>query len=131
MLTTRLSCSAPDAEYSGRRRQDENSCRPPYIKLFGDLLAFVYHCFNRIVMHGYLTCLSRPEHVVPRSRRGSRHYQKDLTSTDRCLPELGGSVRRNHKIPVQWPEKGTRKEDYVLRWRRRMEKKTPTACISM
>ena len=35
-----------------------------FIKLFGNLLAFVYHCFDRIVIHGYLTGLSRPEHVV-------------------------------------------------------------------
>jgi hypothetical protein len=35
-----------------------------FIKLFGDLLTFVYHCFDRIVIHGYLTCLCRPEHVV-------------------------------------------------------------------
>jgi hypothetical protein len=25
-----------------------------FIKLFGDLLTFVYHCFDRIVIHGYL-----------------------------------------------------------------------------
>jgi hypothetical protein len=25
-----------------------------FIKLSGDLLAFVYHCFDRIVIHGYL-----------------------------------------------------------------------------
>jgi hypothetical protein len=30
---------------------------------------------------------------------------------------------RNHRIPLQWPEKGMRREDYVLRWRRRMERK--------
>jgi len=35
-----------------------------FTRLFGDLLAFVYHCFDRIVIHGYLTGLSRPEHVV-------------------------------------------------------------------
>src|SRR5215813_9757787 len=32
--------------------------------LFGDLLAFVYHCFDRIVIYGYLSGLSRPEQVV-------------------------------------------------------------------
>ena len=32
-----------------------------FTKLFGDLLAFVYHCFDRIVIHGYLSSLSRPE----------------------------------------------------------------------
>ena len=27
-----------------------------FIKLFGSLLAFVYHCFDRIVIQGYLRC---------------------------------------------------------------------------
>jgi hypothetical protein len=31
--------------------------------MFGNLLAFVYHCFDRIVIHGYLSGLSRPEQV--------------------------------------------------------------------
>jgi len=35
-----------------------------FTRLFGHLLAFVYHCLDRIVIHGYLTRLSRPEHVV-------------------------------------------------------------------
>jgi hypothetical protein len=35
-----------------------------FTRLFGHVLAFVYHCFDRIVIHGYLTGLSRPEHVV-------------------------------------------------------------------
>ena len=33
-------------------------------KLFGKLLLFVYHCFDRIVINGYLSGLSRPEQVV-------------------------------------------------------------------
>jgi hypothetical protein len=35
-----------------------------FTKLFGDLLIFVYHRFDRIVIHGYLSGLSRPEPVV-------------------------------------------------------------------
>jgi len=35
-----------------------------FTKLFGSLLVFVYHCFDRIVIHGYLSALSRPEQVV-------------------------------------------------------------------
>jgi len=35
-----------------------------FTRLFGDLLVFVYHCFDRIVIHGYLGGLSRPEQVV-------------------------------------------------------------------
>ena len=35
-----------------------------FTKLFGSLLVFVYHCFDRIVIHGYLSGLSRPAQVV-------------------------------------------------------------------
>lgn len=35
-----------------------------FTKLFGSLLVFIYHCFDRIVIHGYLSGLSRPAQVV-------------------------------------------------------------------
>lgn len=35
-----------------------------FTKLFGSFLVFVYHCFDRIVIHGYLSALARPERVV-------------------------------------------------------------------
>jgi hypothetical protein len=31
-----------------------------FVTLFATMLAFVYHCFDRIVIHGYLSSLSRP-----------------------------------------------------------------------
>ena len=31
-----------------------------FTKLFSEFLVFVYHCFDRIVIHGYLSALSRP-----------------------------------------------------------------------
>jgi len=37
----------------------ENFC-----KLFGGLLAFVYHCFDRIVIHSGISAPARPAHVV-------------------------------------------------------------------
>ena len=35
-----------------------------FAKLFSSLLVFVYHCFDRVVIHGYLSGLSRPDQVV-------------------------------------------------------------------
>jgi hypothetical protein len=32
--------------------------------LFGKLPVFVYHCFDRIVVNGYFSGLSRPEQAV-------------------------------------------------------------------
>ena len=42
-----------------------------FTKLFGASLLFVYHCFDRIVINGYLSGLSRPEQVVHFSERSS------------------------------------------------------------
>jgi hypothetical protein len=35
-----------------------------FTTLFGSLLLFVYHCFDRMVINGYLSGLSRPGQVV-------------------------------------------------------------------
>ena len=35
-----------------------------FVQLFGNLLVFVYHCFDPILINGYLTGLSRPEQVI-------------------------------------------------------------------
>jgi hypothetical protein len=45
-----------------------------FAKLFSSLLVFVYHCFDRIVIHGYLSGLSRPEISGLQKRLHSRIY---------------------------------------------------------
>jgi hypothetical protein len=35
-----------------------------FTNLFGKLIVFVYYCFDRIVINGYLSMLSRSENVV-------------------------------------------------------------------
>ena len=87
-----------------------------FTQLFGNLLAFVYHCFDRIVLHGYLSGLSRPEQVVYFVRQvlGLPGVNKEV------LSQRTGDYRdwveayaRNHHLPMEWAEKGVRKEDYV------------------
>ena len=97
-----------------------------FLKLFGDLLVFVYHCFDRIVIHGYLSGLSRPEQVVHLFRRvlGVPILSKEVLSqrtTD--YQNWVEAFARNHDIPFEWAEKGVRKEDYVQPWLRKMVKK--------
>ena len=97
-----------------------------FTKLFGDFLVFVYHCFDRIVIHGYLTALSRPELVV--------HFFRDIVGVAEVSKEVLSqrtsdyqrwveAYARNHSIPIEWAEKGVRKEDHVLPWLRRMERR--------
>jgi hypothetical protein len=97
-----------------------------FAKLFDSLLVLVYHCFDRIVIHGYLSGLSRPEQVVYFFHHvlGIPVVDKDVLS--RRTNDYQGWVEafaRNHRIPIQWAEKGVRKEDYVLPALRRMEKR--------
>jgi len=35
-----------------------------FTKLFGSLLALVYHCFDRIVILGHMPLLTRPENIL-------------------------------------------------------------------
>src|ERR1700692_4131163 len=97
-----------------------------FTTLFSDLLVFVYHCFDRIVIHGYLSGLSRPEQVVHFFRQvvGAPVVSKELLSQRASDYQTWvEAFARNHKLPIQWAEKGVRKEDYVQPWLRRMVRK--------
>jgi len=94
-----------------------------FTKLFGKLLVFVYHCFDRIVIHGYLSGLSRPEYVVHFFRQVAGNPVVDKELLSRRTNDYQNWVEayaRNHRLPLQWAEKGVRKEDYVAPWLRAM-----------
>jgi hypothetical protein len=96
-----------------------------FTKLFGSLLLFVYHCFDRIVINGYLSNLSRPEQVVYFFRQVlgipvvSKEVLSQRTNDYKTWVE---AFARNHGLPIEWAEKDVRKEDHVLPALRRMEK---------
>jgi hypothetical protein len=88
-----------------------------FTKLFGDLLLFVYHCFDRIVIHGYLSGLSRPEQAVHFFRKvvGVAAVEKEVLSRRTADYQAWvDAYAHNHGLPIEWAEKGMRKEDHVL-----------------
>src|SRR6516162_4221867 len=97
-----------------------------FAKLFDSLLAFIYRCFDRIVIHGYLSRLSRPEQVVHFVRHVlgipvvSKEVLRQRTEDYRNWVE---AYARNQHIPIEWAEKGLRKVDYVLPALHRMERR--------
>jgi len=96
-----------------------------FAKLYSSLLVFVYHCFDRIVIHGYLSGLSRPEQVVYFFHEvlGMPMVDKELLrQRTNDYQNWVEAYARNHNLPIQWAEKGVRKEDQVLPALRRMEK---------
>jgi len=95
-----------------------------FTRLFGSLLLFVYHCFDRVVINGYLSGLSRPGQVVHffQDVVGERVIGKEVLS--RRTDEYQAWVEafaRNH-APIEWAEPKVRKEDYVRPALRRMER---------
>jgi hypothetical protein len=97
-----------------------------FYQVFGEFLEFVYHCFDRIVINGYLTGLMRPEQVV--------YFFREVLGHRAITPEVlrqrtddyqrwVEAYARNHHVPIEWAEKGVRKEEYVLPWLHRMERR--------
>ena len=76
-----------------------------FTKLFGNLLIFVYHCFDRIVIRGYLSGLSRPEQVVHFFRRivGVAAVTKEvLSARTGDYQNWVEAFARNHRLPIEW-----------------------------
>ena len=87
-----------------------------FAQLFSSLLAFIYHCFDRIVIQGYLPLLTRPENIVHffRDVQGMYPITKEvLGQRTREYQQWVEAFARKQKIPMEWAEKGVKKEDYV------------------
>lgn len=96
-----------------------------FTKLFGAWLVFVYHCFDRMVLSGYLMGLQRPGQVV--------YWLQHVLGIEAITKEVLGartgayvrwveSFARNRKLPLPWHDEGVRMEDYVRPYLRRMER---------
>ena len=102
-----------------------------FTKLFGSLLALVYHCFDRIVIQGYMPLLTRPEHIVHFFRDVHGIYpitKQVLAKRTREYQQWVEGFARNHRIPIQWPDanmkkKKIKKEDYVRPYCLAMERR--------
>src|SRR4029077_16596263 len=97
-----------------------------FVRLFGSLLALVYHCFDRVVILGHLPLLTRPENIV--------HFFRDIHTVEPISKEVlrqrtddyhrwVEAFAKKRKIPMEWAEKGVRKEDYVRPHLRRMQRR--------
>ena len=106
-----------------------------FAKFFERFLVFVYHCFDRIVIQGYLPLLTRPEHIVHFFRDVHGQYPITPQVLAKRTLEYRGWVEgyaRNHKIPMLRAEKGVSKEDAVRPHLQRMERRNQHGfyCIS-
>jgi len=97
-----------------------------FAKLFERFLVFVYHCFDRIVIQGYLPLLTRPEHIVYFFRDVHGQYPITGKVLAKRTNEYRGWIAayaRNHKIPILKAQKGVSKENAVRPYLQRMERR--------
>ena len=70
-------------------------------------ICWVYHCFDRIVIHSYLSALSRPEQVVHFVRKivGVPVVSKEILSQRTAdYQNWVEAYARNHHTPIEWAE---------------------------
>jgi hypothetical protein len=98
-------------------------------RLFGRSIRFAYHCFDRIVIRGYLSTLSRPENIVYffRTIKQVACISKETLRqrTDQYLSWVN-AYTKNHEIPITWAEKDVRKKDDLAPLRTRMQREGRT-----
>ena len=99
------------------------------IRLFGRSIRFAYHCFDRIVIRGYLSTLSRPENIVYffRTIKQVDCISKETLRqrTDQYLSWIN-AYTQNHNVPIEWAQKDVRKKDELAPLRTRMQREGRT-----
>ena len=87
-----------------------------FLKLFAPFLQWYYHCFDRIVINGYLSFFTREINVAWFFRQVCQKpkvTKEVLTERTRPYQAWVVAYARNHHLPLAWAQKGERKEDLV------------------
>lgn len=94
-----------------------------FLKLFEPYLQWFYHCFDRIVINGYLSFLTRENNVAYFFRQVCKKpkiTKEVLLERTRQYQAWVLRYAKNHQLPLVWSEKGVRKEDWVRPRQQRM-----------
>ena len=100
--------------------------------VLGPVVQFVYTCWDRIVLSGYIERLQRPENLI--------YFFQDIVGVDAVEPAVleqrtktyKAWVRRvteEHDIPVLAAPRGVRKEELVEPYYRRLKGGEGVACV--
>ena len=90
-----------------------------FAKLFGSLLSFVYHCFDRLVILGHLPLLTRPENLV--------YFFRDVHHSGAITKEV---LRKRTNEYHRWVEAFARKRQIPVEWEKRACTKKITSTLT-
>jgi hypothetical protein len=94
-----------------------------FLKLFAPHLQWFDHCFDRIVINGYLSFFTREINVAWFFRQVCHKptvTKEVLMERTRPYQAWVVAYARNHRLPLEWAQKGERKEDLVRPRQQRM-----------
>ena len=89
-----------------------------FMQIFSPMIGFTYHCFDRVVISGYISVRSRPECVVYFFRNVLKKpciTKEVLGLRTKDYNKWVASYAQNQGIPLEWAEKDVRKEDHEHR----------------
>ena len=96
-----------------------------FLSIFGHLISFYYMCFDRIVIHAYLTSFLNPANVVIFFRNNLGHAQitkEVLSAKTISYKNWLDLFISNNRIPCEWAQSGIRKEHYVIPFLKRFQR---------
>jgi hypothetical protein len=94
-----------------------------FLKLFAPYLQWFYHCFDRIVINGYLSFFTREINVAWFFRQVCQKPEitkEVLLERTRHYQVWVAAYARRHNLRLLWAQKGERKEDLVRSAQQRM-----------
>lgn len=94
------------------------------VSILAPMIVFMYHCFDRVVIRGYLFSLSRPEQIVYFFKHivGYECITKDiLAERTKQYNLMIEEFAKNNNLPVEWAE-DQRKQDYLRPYLEQMER---------
>ena len=86
------------------------------IQIFSPMIGFMYHCFDRIVINGYISMLSRPENIVYFFRnvlRSTVYYKGILGQRTKDYNKWIDSYGETIAFLWNGRKRASAKEDYV------------------
>ena len=93
------------------------------IYLFGSMMVFNYHCFDRIVINSYLSMLSHTGSIVyffQQVKGVSCITPNVLSARTKYYQSWVEAFAKNHDIPIMWAEKGVRKDQFARQYLKKM-----------
>lgn len=85
-------------------------------KIYDRLISFTYHTFDRIVIRGYLSSLTNCNNIVYFFKEvlGIKRIDKEaLSKKTKEYKEWVESYAQKNRIPIEWAEKGKRKDKFL------------------